>query len=131
MFGRFGLRFPLIAGAFLAVLAVLGAVYYWSPQATLRITTVVEGGVAHRFISTFISETTAAHPRIRFETVTVPDLRGSAKALEDGKVNIAMVRSDLPPPANGDTLVTLRRDVVDRQCGEACSRPTRPSPTTL
>jgi TRAP-type uncharacterized transport system substrate-binding protein len=117
MFGLFGLRFPrlalpLIAGGFLAVSAVLGALYYWSPHATLRITTGVEGSVPNRFISTFISQVTAAHPRIRFETVAVPDLGGSAKALEDGKVDIAMVRSDLPPPVNGDTLVILRRDVV-------------------
>ncbi len=114
MFGLFGLRsrLPLIAGIFLAVAAVLGAVYYWSPHATLRFTTGPEGGVANRFMSTFISLSTAEHPRIHFETVTVPDLRASAKALEDGKADIALVRSDLPPPANGETLVILRRDAV-------------------
>ena len=130
MFGLFGLRsrLPLIAGIFLAVAAVLGALYYWSPHATLRITTGPEGGVANRLMSPFIALSTAEHPRIHFETVTVPDLRGSAKALEDGKADIAIVRSDLPPPRNGDTLVILRRDAVAivvpsefarRQCGEA------------
>ena len=115
MFGLFGLRFsrlPLIAGIFFAVAAVLGALFYWSPHATLRITTGPEGGIANRLISPFIALSTAEHPRIHFETVTVADLRGSAKALEDGKADIAIVRSDLPPPRNGDTLVILRRDAV-------------------
>jgi TRAP-type uncharacterized transport system substrate-binding protein len=114
MFGLFGLRsrLPLIAGIFLAVAAVLGALYYWSPHATLRVTTGPESGIANRFMSTFVSISTAAHPRIHFETVTVSDLRGSAKALEDGKADIAIVRSDLPPPLNGDTLIILRRDAV-------------------
>jgi ABC-type glycerol-3-phosphate transport system substrate-binding protein len=74
MFGLFGLRsrLPLIAAVFLAVAAVLGAVYYWSPHATLRVTTGPEGGVANRFMSTFVALSTAAHPRIHFETVAVP-----------------------------------------------------------
>ena len=70
------------------------------------------GGNVQRFISTFVSVATALHPRIRFVTVPVPDLEASAKALEDGKVDIAAVRSDIRPPANGQTLVILRRDVI-------------------
>jgi TRAP-type uncharacterized transport system substrate-binding protein len=42
----------------------------------------------------------------------VPDLQASAQALEAGKVDIALVRSDLPPPSNGATLVIVRRDIV-------------------
>jgi len=114
MFGLFGVRsrLPVIAAISLTVAAVLGALYYWSPHATLRVTTGPEGSVANRFMSTFVALSTASHPRIHFETVAVPDLRGSAKALEDGKADIAIVRSDLPPPQNGDTLVILRRDAV-------------------
>lgn len=114
MFGfgrRIGLALPLIGGVFLLVSAVLGVLYFWSPHATLRITTGLDG-VARRFIAAFISVTEAAHPRIKFETVDVPNLEGSAQALEAGKVDIALVRSDLPPPGNGNTLVIVRRDVV-------------------
>src|SRR5262245_55702359 len=111
-----GFRIPrfvslLIGGAFLIVALVLGAFYLWSPHATLRITTGPAGGMAQRFIASFISVTTAEHPRIRFETVTVPDLEASSKALEEDRVDIALVRSDVWPPANGQTLVILRRDV--------------------
>ncbi len=117
MFGFFGLRLPrlatmLIAGAFLLVALLLGILYLWSPQATLRITTEPTGGIAQRFISAFVATTEAAHPRIRFQTVPVTDLKASSKALEDGKVDIALVRSDVAPPNNGQSLVIIRRDII-------------------
>jgi TRAP-type uncharacterized transport system substrate-binding protein len=117
MVEMFGLRLPraaalLIAGAFLIIALLLLAFYVWSPRATLRITTRPAGGIAQRFISSFVSVTTALHPHIRFETVPVANLEESSKAMEDGKVDIALVRTDVKPPVNGETLVILRRDVV-------------------
>ena len=117
MLGQFGLRLPRLAtvfigGGFLLLASLLGVLYVWSPHATLRITTGPSGGIAQRFISTFVATTEAAHPRIRFETVPVPDLRASAKALEDLKANIALVRTDVAPPGNGQSLIVLRRDVM-------------------
>jgi TRAP-type uncharacterized transport system substrate-binding protein len=114
----FGLRLPraatlLIAGAFLILALLLLGLYLWSPRVTLRITTgPAAGGIAQRFISAFVSVTTALHPHIRFETVPVANLEESAKAMEDGKADIALVRTDVKPPLNGQTLVILRRDVV-------------------
>jgi hypothetical protein len=102
----------LISVAFLMIAVVLGALYLWSPRATLRITTGPMGSSAECFISTFVSVSTALHPHIYFKTVSVPDFEASAKALEDGKVDIAVVRSDVRPPANGQTLVILRRDII-------------------
>jgi TRAP-type uncharacterized transport system substrate-binding protein len=117
MSGLFGLNLPrrattLIAAGFLLVAAILGGLYLWSPHATLRVTTGPAGGVAQRFVSAFVATTEAAHPRIRFETVVVADLQASAKALEDRKVDIAILRRDMAPPSNGQTLVILRRDVM-------------------
>lgn len=112
-----GLHLPragtlLIAGAFLLIALLLAALYFWSPRATLRITTGATEGVAQRFISAFVSVTTALHPHIRFKTVPVANLEDSSKAMDDGKVDIALVRSDVRPPLNGQTLVILRRDVL-------------------
>jgi TRAP-type uncharacterized transport system substrate-binding protein len=112
-----GLRVPqlaasLIAGAFLVIALLLVILYLWSPRTALRFTTGPSGGIAQRFISAFVSVTTALHPHIRLETVAVADLEASSKALEDYKVNIALVRSDVSPPSNGQTLVILRRDVI-------------------
>lgn len=117
MFGIFRLRLPrtatlLLAGAILVAICAAGILYVWSPKATLRITTGPAGGLAERFISAFIGVTTAMHPHMRFETVTVTDLKASSKALEDHKVDIAVVRSDIAPPVNGQSLIILRRDVV-------------------
>lgn len=96
----------LAAGVFLAF------VYLRAPHATLRITTGPEGGVGRAFISAFTTGTRAAHPRIDFKTVEVADLAASSKAMEDGRVDLALVRTDISPPRNGQTLVILRRDAV-------------------
>jgi hypothetical protein len=71
-----------------------GHLYLLAPHVTLRITMGPAGNNAQCAISTFIS---VLHPRIRFVTVPVPDLEASSKALEDGKVDIAVVRSDIKP----------------------------------
>jgi TRAP-type uncharacterized transport system substrate-binding protein len=112
-----GFRLPrlmtmVLAAAFLVIALILAGIYLWSPKGTIRITTGPNGGMAQRFISAFIANTEAAHPRIHFETVTVPNLEASAKALEERKVNIAIVRSDVAPPTNGQSLLILRRDVL-------------------
>ncbi len=117
MFGLLSFGLPrtalvVVAAGFLAIALALGGLYLWSPHATLRITTGPGGGLADRFISALIATTTAQHPRIRFETVEASDLRASAKLLEENKVDIALVRSDVAPPLNGESLVIIRRDVV-------------------
>lgn len=115
MFGLFakqrvmGIVFAVV---FLLAAAALGILYLWSPHATLRITSGVEGSKAQRFISAFIKVAEAQHPRIRFQTVPVASLTESAKALEQGKADIAIIRSDATLPVNGETLVILRHDAV-------------------
>jgi TRAP-type uncharacterized transport system substrate-binding protein len=101
-----------VALAFLLAGAALAVVYLFSPHAVLRITTGPEGGQAHRFIGAFIKVAEARHPRIRIKTVAVSDLRASADALEQGKVDLAVIRSDVHLPANGETLVILRHDAM-------------------
>ena len=100
------------AFAFLLLGGALAALYLFSPHAVLRITTGPEGGQAHRFIEAFIKVAEAQHPRIRIKTVTVDNLRASANALEQGKVDLAVIRSDVRLPANGETLVILRHDAM-------------------
>ena len=102
-----------VLGIFLLVVSLgLAVIYIGKPHATLRITTGIEGGIVSRFISAFVAGTHAAHPRIDFTTVVVPDLVASSKALEEGRVDIALVRTDISPPNNGQTLIIVRRDIV-------------------
>jgi len=113
----FGLRMPrllaaTIAGLFLLAGVALTIFYNLSPHATLRVTTGAPGTVGEKFISALIAVSTAAHPRVRFETTKVANLVESAKAMEQHKVDLAIVRTDVSPPVNGTTIAILRRDVV-------------------
>ena len=100
------------AAAFLLAGVVLSGLYLWSPQATLRVTTGLPGTTAQRFISSFAAVMTAQHPRVHFDLVPVGSLVESSQAMEAGKVNLALVRSDVSPPTNGRTIAILRRDVI-------------------
>jgi TRAP-type uncharacterized transport system substrate-binding protein len=108
------LRTTAIILASLCLLAGVGLVagYFLSPHANLRITSGFPNTFAQRFVSAFVGVMAKAHPRVRFEMVPVGDLAESAKAMEDGKVDIAVVRTDVSPPSNGQTVALLRRDVV-------------------
>ncbi|MGH6845456.1 MAG: TAXI family TRAP transporter solute-binding subunit, partial [Methylocella sp.] len=104
---------PLLTAGLLAIAAALvAAVYFWSPQANLRVTTGPPGSTAYRFISAFASVIEANHPRVRIKLVQVADLAASAKAIEDRATDLGIVRSDAVIPTNGETIAILRRDVV-------------------
>lgn len=113
MFGlRLSGRAGIIGGGILLIAGVLlSVVYLWSPHATLRMTTGLLGPAGQRALSSFVAMASAAHPRVRFELVSVANLVESAKAMEDGKVDLAIVRTDVSPPTNGQTIAILRRDV--------------------
>lgn len=116
MFGKFR-PFKRI-GAWLGVVLLLGIAvgliwfYVRSPHATLSITIGPAGSAGQRLVTALIAGTRAIHPRVDFTPVAVPDLAGSSKAMETGKVDIALIRSDVAPPANANTLVIVRRDVI-------------------
>jgi TRAP-type uncharacterized transport system substrate-binding protein len=101
-----------IAGLLLVIGSVLALVYYWSPHATLRVTTGPLGGPANRLFTAFRSVSAVEHPHIKLELVSVPDLEAASHALETGKADLALVRSDVSPPSNGQTIAIVRRDVI-------------------
>jgi len=114
MFAPF--RFRALAltasGLFLVGGLILAGLYFWSPHATLRVTTGLPGTVASRFVSSFAKVIATRYPRVQFAFVPVASLAESSEAMEGGKVDIAMVRSDVSPPVNGRTIAILRRDVI-------------------
>lgn len=116
MFGVLG-PFKRI-GSWLAIVLLLGIAcgliwfYVRAPHATLSITIGPAGSTGQRLVTALIAGTRAIHPRVVFNPVAVPDLAGSSKAMEDGKVDIALIRSDVAPPSNANTLVIVRRDVI-------------------
>lgn len=102
----------LTAGVLTILAAIVAAVYFWSPQANLRVTTGPRGSTAYRFITAFAAVIEANHPRIHIKLVEVADLAASAKAIEDHATDLGIVRSDGDIPTNGETIAILRRDVV-------------------
>ena len=105
-------RLLAIVGVLLLAAAGFALAHVWSPHANLRVTTGPQGGAAQRFMAAFVSVSAIQHPRVHLDLVPVPDLAASAKALEDDRTDLAIVRSDAAAPANGQTIVILRRDVV-------------------
>lgn len=105
-------RLALWTGSLLVIAALAATIHYWSPHATLRVTTGPFGTEAQRLIGALITEVTKDHPRVRLQPVQVNDLAASSKAIETGDAELALIRSDVSPPANGQTIVLLRRDVV-------------------
>ncbi len=105
-------RALLVCGMLLVVAAGFALAHVWSPHANLRITIGPPGSTAERFITAFAAVSKVQHPRVNLEFVRVEDLADSAKALEDRRTDLAVVRSDAAPPPNAQTIVILRRDVV-------------------
>lgn len=106
------MRFALWTGALLVIAAVAAAIHFWSPHATLRVTTGPFGTDAQRLIGALVTEVARDHPRVKLQPVQVNDLAASSKAIETGDVELALIRSDVSPPTNGQTIAILRRDVV-------------------
>src|SRR4051794_8348966 len=106
------MRYVYISLLLLSVMVLCVGVWWYSPHATLKITTGPAGGSADRFVSALISVMKKEHPRVRIVPVLSADLDASARALENGKVDLAIVRTDVAPPMNGQTIAILRREAV-------------------
>ncbi|GJE13592.1 TAXI family TRAP transporter solute-binding subunit [Methylobacterium longum] len=105
-------RALLAGGVLLVAAAGFALAHVWSPHANLRVTVGPPGSTAERFITAFAAVSKVQHPRVNLDLVRVDDLTGSAKALEERRTDLAIVRSDAAVPANAQTIVILRRDVV-------------------
>ena len=106
------MRYVTLSLLLLSVMLLGAGAWWYSPHATLRITTGPAGGQADRFVSALISVMKKEHPRVLIVPVLLPDLDASARALENGQVDLALVRTDVEPPINGQTIAILRREAV-------------------
>ncbi|GJD49798.1 hypothetical protein OPKNFCMD_2532 [Methylobacterium crusticola] len=106
----------MIVRAVSGLLALTGltaaGLYLGLTHAQLRVTTGPPGSAIQRLIAGFAAANARLHPRVRLVLVEESGLGANARALEAGEVDLAVIRSDLPPPSNGETIAVLRRDVV-------------------
>ncbi|TGD95581.1 TAXI family TRAP transporter solute-binding subunit [Methylobacterium nonmethylotrophicum] len=91
------------------VLTVAAAVALYVLQATtLTIAVAPRDGTEPALIRAYAEALKSAQKGVRLKILPFDDVRESAKALEQGKADLAVVRPDVDLPANGLTLAILR-----------------------
>ncbi len=100
------------AGIFAAIFMGLLGIWLFSAKYTLSIAAGPADGYGTRFVAALNEAFKPEEPRIRFKPLVTADSSASAKALEQDKVDLAILRSDVRPPPNGLVIVILRRDAV-------------------
>jgi TRAP-type uncharacterized transport system substrate-binding protein len=100
------------AGVFAAIFMGMLAIWLFSAKYTLSVAAGPADGYGARFVAALNEAFKPEEPRIRFTAIVTSDSDASAKALEQGKVDLAILRSDVRPPPNGLVIVILRRDAI-------------------
>lgn len=100
------------AGVFAAIFVGLFSVWLFSAKYRLTVASGPNDGYGQRLVGALNEAFKHEEPRIRFAPLSTADSIASAKALEQGKADLAILRSDVPPPRNGLVIVILRRDAV-------------------
>ena len=105
------LIFGTVIGSLVAVAAVAAAIFYYERPNVLRIAVprdsddqAIMAAAAHDFAE--------ARDGIRLKLVAVESLAESSRALQEGHADLAVVRSDLAMPPNGQTVLIMRRDAA-------------------
>jgi TRAP-type uncharacterized transport system substrate-binding protein len=109
---HYGLERGIIV--WLLVLLAIGAVAaaYNFTRLTYRVAIGPEGSESQRLFAAIAPTFAAESSLIRLIGVPTSDPQATAKALESGAVDLAIVRPDLAPPANARTVAILRREPV-------------------
>ena len=119
------LIFGTIIGSLVVIAAVAAAIYYYERPSVLRIAVprdsddqAIMAAAAHDFAE--------AREGIRLKLVAVESLAESSRALQEGHADLAVVRSDLAMPPNGQTVLIMRRDaaVLFAPAENICARST-------
>jgi TRAP transporter TAXI family solute receptor len=111
------MRRPLILPVLAVMLALIGVsfgVYFVSrlPR-TLTLAVGPAGLETHRYAEALAQAGIDARDRIRLKIVTTEGAEASARLMETGKIDLAIIRSDYDLPANGQSiLVNTKRIVV-------------------
>src|SRR5664279_1432260 len=102
------LSVALVAG--LVALAVIGFQAYERPT-YLKVATP-RGGDAQKLLIALNQQFVQTRGNIRFRLVPTADARSAAKAMEDHAVDLAVVRSDIAMPTNGETVLIIAHQYV-------------------
>lgn len=100
-----GLVCVLVVGGIVTLLVNTGLIRW-----TLTVATgpTLEGGPL--FLTTVTQVFVEERPHVRLQRIQTDSMADSAKALETGKADLAVVRSDIAMPKNGLSIAIFRRD---------------------
>src|SRR3954452_3734016 len=103
-----------LGAALLTLTLALTAIAYWYFASPTRFTVAVgpRDSVEARLVSAFAEALADRRRDIRLKVVTFDDVRQSAEALRQHKVDLAVVRPDVFLPDNGLTLSILREEAL-------------------
>jgi TRAP transporter TAXI family solute receptor len=107
--------------SFLTITAILlaltgiffGAIYASNLPRTLTIAVGPAGLETHRYVTALAQAEIDGRERIRLKIITTSGAAESAKLLESGRSDLAVIRSDYDLPLNGQTLlVNTKRSII-------------------
>jgi TRAP transporter TAXI family solute receptor len=103
--------FAAVIGSLALIVAAAVALDYFERPTILRV--AVPGGSDDQAIIAAATRSFAeTREAIRLKLVLVDDLAQSARALEEGHADLAIVRSDVAMPPSGETVLIMRHNAV-------------------
>ena len=104
--------FIVLAGILAVIGAVAGAYYFAMRPVTLRIAVGPANSDDLKVVQALTQAFNQARGYVRLRPVPTDGAAASAKALEDGGADLAIIRGDLDVPKNAQAVATLRKNVA-------------------
>ena len=105
------LIFGAIIGSMVAIAAAATAVYYYERPTVLRVA-VPRDSEDQAIMAAAALELAGNKESIRLKLIGADTLAESSQALEEGRADLAIVRSDVAMPPNGQTVLIMRRNAA-------------------
>lgn len=106
------MMFVTLAGVLAIVGALVGAYYFAMLPVTLRIAVGPANSDDLKVVQALTQAFRQTHAYVRLHPVQTEGAGASAKALEEGKADFAVIRGDLDVPKNAQAVATLRKNVA-------------------
>jgi TRAP-type uncharacterized transport system substrate-binding protein len=104
---------PIVLAALLALVATALLAYQWLGQpTTLRVAVGPAGSEDARLVAAVAQSLARTHEDVRLRPVATGGVAESASLAEQGKADLAVVRSDVGIPASTQTVAILHRNAV-------------------
>lgn len=105
------LVFTVIVASLAAIAAAAAAIYYYERPSVLRVA-VPRDSNDQAILAAAGLGLAKDREAIRLKLVAVENFAESSRALEGGHADLAVVRSDIAMPPNGQTVLIMRRDAA-------------------